>query len=52
MLLNWLEETEDDAAWAAWYICKNYEAPVHVEEELLIREQLAKDYFQLLTAEK
>ena len=49
MLLQWLADTEDDAAWAAWYICKNYEAPVHVEEELLIREQLAKDYFQLLT---
>ena len=51
MLLQWLAETEDDAAWAAWYICKNYEAPVHMEEELVIRQQLAKDYFLLLTGE-
>ncbi len=52
MLLNWLEETEDDAAWAAKYICKNYEAPVHVEEEISIREDLAKAYFRLLTDEQ
>ena len=50
-LLQWLAETEDDAAWAAWYICRNYEAPVHMDEELIIREQLARDYFHLLTDE-
>ena len=49
MLLSWLADTEDDAAWAAWYICMNFEAPVHMDEELVIRQQLAKDYFALLS---
>ena len=50
-LLQWLADTEDDAVWAAWYICRNYEAPIHMEEELVIRQQLAKEYFLLLIDE-
>lgn len=39
------EESEDDAAWAAYYVCRAYEVPTELDEECEVREEFAREIY-------